>query len=248
MTDPSSMFFLFAIGGVSGFLNVMAGGGSTIVLPALILMGMDGTLANGTNRVALLMQNISAVASFKRQNHFEFPLSLKLSMMTLPGAIAGAVVAVRVDDDLFQTILGIVMIGVIITMFISPAPTRTGSASGEKSWLIYPALLAIGFYGGFIQVGVGFLFMAALFHLMSMTLVHVNMHKVFIVLIYTLPTLAIFFWTGNVNWLVGLIMGAGSALGGWWAAHISVQKGDKVIRMILVIAILIMSLKLFDIF
>ena len=110
------------------------------------------------------------------------------------------------------------------------------------------SLLGIGFYGGFLQIGVGFLFMAALFHLLRVDLITVNMHKVFIILIYTLPALVIFMWTGNVNWKYGLILAAGNAFGGWWGAHVAVKGGERAIRIILAVAISIMALKLFGLF
>jgi uncharacterized membrane protein YfcA len=109
-------------------------------------------------------------------------------------------------------------------------------------------MLFIGFYGGFIQVGVGFIIMAALNYLLKFDLVHVNMHKVFIVLVYTVPALLIFILTGSVNWLFGISLAAGNAIGGWWAAKASVKKGDKLIKVVLIIAILIMSFKLLNIF
>ena len=108
-------------------------------------------------------------------------------------------------------------------------------------------MIAIGFYGGFIQAGVGFLFMAALYHLVKLDLVRVNMHKIFIIFVYTIPALFIFFLTQNVDLKFGLVLAVGNAFGAWWSAKVSVKKGERLIKTILVIAILIMSLKLFNI-
>lgn len=240
---------LFGVGIASGYLNVMAGGGSTLALPMLIFMGLDSALANGTNRVAIIIQNIAAVGSFRRHDVHAFRESFMLSLWTLPGAILGAFVAIRISDEWFERILGIVLIGVVISLFLTPHPSSTRERSTHQyRWLVYPSLLAIGFYGGFIQVGVGFIFMAALYHLLRMNLVTVNMHKVFIVLVYTLPALLVFIVSGNVSWMLGLVLGAGSALGGWWAAHTSVRGGERVIRLLLIVAIFLMAMKLFGIF
>ncbi len=248
MTAPLHLALLFGLGCAAGLLNVFAGGGSAIVLPALIFLGLDPTLANGTNRVALVLQNTSAVLSFRREGHADVKRSLALAAWTLPGAIAGAAVALHVTDALFQRILGVVMIGVVLSMFATPAGKRAPGESGRRSKLIYPAMFALGFYGGFIQVGIGFMLMAALFHLEGADLVRVNMHKVFIVLIYMLPALAVFAFSGQVDWLVGLALGAGNAFGGWWAARLAVRRGDRLIRYLMVAAIVIMALKLFGLF
>jgi uncharacterized membrane protein YfcA len=108
-------------------------------------------------------------------------------------------------------------------------------------------MFAIGFYGGFIQVGVGFLIMAALYHLLRIDLIRVNMHKVFITMIYTVPTLLIFIWSGNVDWLLGLSLAAGTSIGGWWAVRFSIKGGERFIRYVMVLAIFIIALKLLGI-
>jgi len=246
MNEIWTIILLFGVGSVAGFINVNAGGGSSISLPILIFLGLDSALANGTNRVAIFLQNIFAVSSFRQQKVHQFKQSFFFSLFTLPGAALGAILAVKIDDVWFQRILAVVMIGIVFSMFVSPANSHspTSNSSSNRKWLIYPALIGIGFYGGFLQVGVGFIFMAALYHLLRLNLVFVNMHKVFIILIYTIPALAIFIITGNVNWGYGLSLAAGNSLGGWWGAKASVKGGEKVIRIVLVVAILIMSIKL----
>jgi len=239
-------FLLFGVGIISGFLNVMAGGGSTITLPVLIFLGLDGTLANGTNRVAILIQNVSSVLAFHRSEPYPLRTTIVFAAWTLPGAIAGAIYATRISDSLFQTILGVIILGVVVTLLIPRNTLLSGvrrHVAAKSPW-IYPALLGIGFYGGFIQVGVGFLFMAALYHLLRLDLVNVNRYKVFIVLVYTVPALAIFMWSGNVDWILGWILAAGSALGGWLAVKTSIRGGEKVIKIALIAALLIIGGKL----
>jgi hypothetical protein len=141
------------------------------------------------------------------------------------------------------------MIGIVVTMIVPRSKMVVDN--DENKAITFPVIVSmilIGFYGGFIQVGVGFLLMAAMNHLLKFDLVHVNMHKVFIVLIYTLPALVIFIISKDVDWAFGLCLAAGNALGGWWAAKISIKKGDRLIKAALIVAILIMSLKLLSLF
>ena len=249
MSIVESSILLFVIGSAAGFLNVLAGGGSSLTLPALIFLGLDASVANGTNRVAVLVQNISAVYSFKRENYNESKLSLKLALLTLPGAIIGSIAAVKISDKTFETILGIVMIGVTISLLI-PMPKQKAANSKTKVHTLpmYLSMLVIGFYGAFIQVGVGFLLMAGLHYLMKLDLVRVNMHKVFIVLIFTIPAIILFILTDNVNWTMAISLSLGNAFGAWWSAKVSVRKGEKFIKMILIAAVLIMALKLLKVF
>lgn len=240
---------LFGIGAIAGFINVMAGGGSSLTLPALIFLGLDSALANGTNRVAVFIQNISAVTSFRREKFHQFKTSLLFAVFTIPGAVIGALMATRVSDILFQRILAVVLIFTVFSLFLShPRRDKNKTKAQRGNWFIYPALFGVGFYGGFLQVGVGFVLMAALYHLERLNLVFVNMHKVFIIMVYTIPVLLIFTSTGNVNWKLGLVLAAGNAFGAWWGAWETVRGGEKIIRIILAVAIAIMALKLFGLY
>ncbi len=248
MPEIHEIGLLFAAGTAAGIINVMAGGGSALTLPILIFLGLDAVTANGTNRIAIVLQNVSASASFRNEKISRLRESAVFAVLALPGSIVGAVVAVNIGNEWFERILAIVIVGVVISMLLPRRNHSETSPDGRKSFWVYPALFGIGFYGGFIQVGVGFLLMATLYHLLRMDLVFVNMHKVMIVLLYTLPALAVFVFTGHVNWVLGLCLAAGNALGAWWAARISVRRGEKVIRGVLVVALLLMAAKLIGAF
>lgn len=249
MEEYVKLIILFTVGLAAGFINVNAGGGSTLSLPMLIFLGLDASVANGTNRVAILLQNFSAISSFKKEKYSQFDISWKLALLTLPGALIGAYFAAKIDNDAFEIILAVVMIFIIISLII-PNKKIDDLANVKKnpSVIAMLAMFAIGFYGGFIQVGVGFLLMAALHHLMKLNLVYVNMHKVFIVFVYTIPALLIFIISGNVNWVFGIILAAGNMIGAWWGVKFSVKRGEKYIKIILIVAASIMTLKLLKVF
>ncbi len=248
MPDLIGIIILFAVGAVAAFINVNAGGGSSLTLPALIFLGLDPSVANGTNRVAILFQNVSAVYAFKKEKFYELKNSLILSALTLPGAIAGAIIAVKISDDLFEKILAVVMIFIIITMLLPKKKTDKTKSDFTIDWKITLSMIVVGFYGAFIQVGVGFLLMASFQYLMKLDLIRVNMHKVFVVFVFTIPALIVFILTDNINWYYGLTLAAGNVVGGWWGAKLSVKKGEKLIKFVLIVAILIMALKLLNIF
>ncbi len=131
MPDLYNALILFIAGSLAGFINVMAGGGSSITLPVLIFLGLDSATANGTNRIGVLFQNVSAVYSFKKENYNHFGISLKLALWTLPGSILGALVAIDIKDELFNKILGIIMIGIIFTIMF-PVKKKDVYGSSRK--------------------------------------------------------------------------------------------------------------------
>jgi uncharacterized membrane protein YfcA len=140
------------------------------------------------------------------------------------------------------------MIGVIISMIVPNPKIKTDADQDKIPWTVHLSMLGIGFYGGFIQVGIGFMIMAALQYLMKLNLVIVNMHKVFIVLVLTIPAFVVFLISGNINWQLGISLAIGNAFGAWWAAKLSIRKGEKFIKIVLIITVFIMALKLLDVF
>jgi uncharacterized membrane protein YfcA len=250
MTEIWKYGLLIGVGIIAGFINVNAGGGSSLTLPTLIFLGLDSAVANGSNRISIFIQNIFAISSFHKQKVHQFRESLIYSLFTLPGVVLGSLMSIRISDEWFQRILAIVMIGIVLTMFFpqSAKVYQDAKSKVKSKWQIYLALLFIGFYGGFIQVGVGFLLMAALYHLLRISLVYVNMHKVFIVMIYMIPSLIIFIVTGNIHWGFGITLSLGNAIGAWWGAKVQVKGGERIIRLVLAAAIVIMASKLLKIF
>lgn len=246
---------VFAVGVAAGFINTLAGGGSLLSLPILIFLGLPTAIANGTNRFAILIQCLFAVAGFKRKGISNFKLSLLLSAPALIGAIVGAQIAVDMSDALFKRVLAIIMLLVLGLILWNPVKKlHINPQYGEdtiglrRNRLIVTMIVFffIGIYGGFIQAGVGFIIIAALTTISGLSLVNVNSHKVFIVGIYTAFALLIFVFNDKVCWAVGMALAAGNGLGGWFGSHWAVTRGERWLRLILVICVVAMAMKLFD--
>lgn len=234
---------LFCVGALAGVVNVLAAGGSMLTVPVLIFAGLDPTVANGTNRVAIVMQNLTAVGRFRRVGLTDTRQSTRLALWTLPGGVLGAWYGASIDEATLRLVLVGVLILTTATLFL---PQRLLASGGwaRGRWLIYPAMFGIGFYGGFIQIGVGFLLLAALRGLLGVDLVRANAHKVFVVLIYMLPALLMFWWLGKIDWRLGLAVGSGNIVGAWVATHLAVKGGDRWIRIVVAVAALAMAGKL----
>lgn len=232
---------LALVGTLAGAVNVVAGGGSLLTLPLMIFLGLDPATANGTNRVALLMQNATAVRTFRRLGLSDLRLSATMGLCTVPGAVLGAVAAVEIDPEAFRIVLAVVMVAAGVAILLPPSGRPSAR---RRPVLAHLAMVGVGFYGGFIQAGVGFLLMAALRRLLVLDLLRVNMHKVAVVLLYTVPSLAVFAVTGHVSWLAGLALGVGNAAGGWAGTRLQVRRGERVVRVVLVLAVAALAVRL----
>ncbi len=245
--DSATYIILFISGFVAGVINVVSGGGSSLTLPALQFSGLNAVTANGTNRIGVLLQTVAALWIFRSKKDFDWKLSLKLSFLTLPGAIVGTFYSMDLGDREFQIILGGIILAIIV-MLLTPVSVSDGKSkeSGLTPFRII-ILLAIGVYGGFIQVGIGFLIMLFLNKSMKMDLVEINIHKVLIVFVYTVPVIGIFAVNGHIDILPGIILSVGTIVGAQLSAKVSLKKGEKFVKAILLISLILISLKLFGI-
>lgn len=245
--DYTQLLILTSVGVIAGWLNVMAGGGSLLTIPVMLFMGIPGPVANGTNRIGILMQNITAVTTFFKKGHSDFKLGFSLAAAASVGAVGGAMIGVHLDGEWFNRLLALVMIAVMLLMATGKKYSSTRPAAKVKPnhfFLGHVLMIGAGFWGGLIQVGVGFILMPILHRVMGFDLVKVNMYKVFVVLIYTIVALLVFASQVEILWVTGIALAAGMMVGGWLGAHTTITKGEVWIRRVLYATLSIFIIKL----
>lgn len=238
---------LVVVGFTVGFINTIAGGASLITLPTLIFLGLPPAVANGTNRVAIVVQTAMGVAGFRSKGVSTFPFNLYLGAAAFFGALIGAQIAVDIKGETFNRILAIIMIGVVLLIIFKPKVNVTNLAerlTGKYLWMGILVFFGIGIYGGFINAGIGFVIILYLHFVHRMNLVRVNATKVAAVFVYTLAALAVFIWNEKVNWMVGLVLAIGQGLGAWIASRVSVDRGDGFIKLFLILMVVAMAIRL----
>jgi uncharacterized membrane protein YfcA len=243
----SSLGFLalFAIGFIAAVINVIAGGGSFLTLPLLLFLGLPASVANGTNRVGVLAQNISAVAGFQRHQVLPVRWALGVSVPAVAGAGLGVWAALNVPDVAFRRVLSIVMLamtlGTLLHRSLRGAPTAEIRPAWH--WTMVAGFFVTGLYGGFLQAGVGFLALAMTSHA-GMDMVRGNAVKVFTVMLLTLLSLAVFAGTGHVDWPAGIALALGNLLGGGVGVRVAVFKGHRWLERVVTATVVIFAVLL----
>jgi uncharacterized protein len=252
--EGGSYVLLVGIGIATGLLNTVAGGGSFLSLPFLIFLGLPPMLANGTNRIAIVVQNVGGVLGFHRHGVLPWSWGLLAVVPSSLGSIVGTWLALRTHDALFKDLLALFM--VVLTLWTllrrDPPPTLGGTEAEVSS----PATLGprrltwvglgffgAGVYGGFIQAGVGFLILAVT-ALGGLDLVRGNAVKVLAILVSTAVSLVGFLAAGQVLWVPGLVLAAGTFLGALLGVRLTVLKGNRWVRRVVVVAVLACAAKL----
>ena len=240
-------FLLIIVGFFAGIINTLAGGGSLFTLPVLIFLGLPPSVANGTNRIVIVIQSLGGTLGYQSKKINTFPFPIYLGVTASIGSLIGAQIALQLDGTIFNRILAVIML--IVGLLILIRQNLLSSNLPERltgKYLIYAVLgfFIIGIYGGFINAGIGIVIMIFLNRLNRLSLIKTNATKVLVVMIYSTVALIFFAFNDAVNWKLGLLMAFGTLFGAWWASRWSVRKGDRVIRIAMLLAIFIMSIKL----
>lgn len=245
------ILILLIAGFLVGVINTFAGSGTAITYSLFMVLGLPANFANGTIRLGVIMQTLAASLTFKKQKVLDVRNGLLLGIPTVLGSVTGAQTAVTINKDVFEIIIGIMMIIMLLFIIFDPDAWIKGKVKqARKNSTIIQILLffAIGFYGGFIHIGVGIFLIAGLVMVSGYDLVRANALKVFIVLLYSPFALAVFMLNDQIHYGMGLIASIGNIFGGILASKFAVSWGTKVLRYILIVVIILFCLKLFGVY
>ena len=233
-----NVLLVFFGGMFAGGINSMAGGGSLLTVPLLSVVGLDGLVANGTNRVAVLVQNASSAYSYAKRGIDVWKKSLPVVIPAVFGGLVGATIISNLDDEAFKRLFGVLMIP-LLAMAIWKPKAKTASQPWP-AWLTTIVFFLIGLYAGAIQAGVGIILMLILARA-GYDLVEANALKTLVILGVTLTAVPVFIAKGQVDWLPAIVLAAGMAIGGYVGAKFAVEGGERVIRPVLVVSVLALA-------
>ena len=232
---------LLFTGVVSGFINTLAGGGSMITLPALMLLGMPVDVANATNRVGVLMQSLTGVKGFSDQDRLDKSAIFPILVPTIVGALAGSLLASFMPVWVLKPVLLGSMITMALVMVVRPQAIIPVDGTEPYKLTDRPVaglgLFLAGVYGGFVQAGVGFILIAALAGGLRFDLVRTNALKNLCTAVFSGVALVIFAMRGQVWWIPGLILAVGSVAGAMASVRFTINVSQNTLKWILFVMV-----------
>ncbi len=222
---------------VAGVVNAIAGGGSLLTVPLLVLVGLPGAVANGTNRVGVLAQYTASAARFAMEGISGVRKAIPVLVPVGIGSLVGAVLISRVASDTFERLFGLVMVPLLVLSLWPPRPAR---ADGEpRRWsptTTAVVFVGLGLYGGAFQVGVGLLLVLALSH-SGYDLVTAASIKAVVIAVLVAVSIPVFLAADLIDWVPALVLAVGYSAGGWIGARVAVRGGERVIRPVVMVAV-----------
>ncbi len=236
--EPWFVAVLLGAGLVAGFVNTVAGGGSLLTLPALMLLGLPATLANGTNRLCIVAQSLAGTAAYHRAGKLHTPALARVLPPTLLGSALGAYAASRAPETLLRPVLLATLVVVALLLTFRP---RAVVAEGEEPRAIdaraFAGLFAAGMYGGFIQAGVGFVLLSVLGGMLRYDLLRANALKLVCTTIFGSVALVVFVLAAQVVWLPAALLAAATVLGSVLGVRFAVKLDPVVLRRLVLVVV-----------
>ncbi|MCP3929471.1 MAG: sulfite exporter TauE/SafE family protein [Bacteroidetes bacterium] len=239
-------------GAFAGAINTLAGNGSAITLTILTeVLNLPGNMANGTNRIGVFAQSFAGTYAFYRNGKLDLARSKVYIILIILGAIAGVITAILVSNEQFLLVFRYMMVIMLFVILVKPKRwlRETDATAKPNIWLATPLFLALGFYGGFIQMGMGIFFLALMVLFAKFSLIDANAVKSFVVAIYTIGVIVIFQWKGLIDWKIGSILAIGQTVGGYFTAHYASRYKNINLwaHRLLVIVVILAILKIFNV-
>jgi len=226
-TELLFQLLLFPAGFLAGIVNVLAGGGSFLTLPVLIASGLPIHVANGTNRISVIVQGLFATADYHKKGQFDPKLYKTLLPPILLGSLGGAYLATRIDPERLGRVFGVLF--VLMAIFLVVRERMKWALPQRPHPLRHLALFLVGAYGGFIQAGVGLWILLTSSTLFAVDALRANTVKLPLTLTFTTPALLLFLHADMVRWIPGLILAAGTVLGAIVGVRLSLKGGAPLI-------------------
>ncbi len=244
MTHELTPWIITAVigaGFLAGFINTLAGSGSAITLPLLVFLGLPANVANGTNRIGVLLQTGVSTESFHRQGYLHWREALTLLLPTIVGGVLGAQIAVNLNERAMRLAIAGMLILTFFLIILKPKRWLVGREEGARqpNWKDWILFFFIGVYGGFIQAGVGIFLLVGLVMAIGHDLIHANAIKALLVLAFNVFAFFVFLYNGQVAWLLGIILAVGNIVGAWAAVKFATKAWAQiwVYRLLLVVVV-----------
>ncbi len=238
----SGLDVVLLLGGgfLAGIINTMAGGGSLLTVPLLVLAGAPGNVANGSNRVGVITGALSAATTFRRLGVSGFSGVGRILGPAVAGSLVGSIAVSGLADSTFEQVFGVVMIPILFLSLKRPNVDKIAARPQWAPWVTTVVFFFIGIYGGAFQAGVGLMFIVALSR-SGVDLVVANHIKVITIFVFTAFALPVFIINDQVDWLPALVLAGGFGTGSFTGAHITVAGGERVVRPVLVVAVVVLA-------
>jgi uncharacterized membrane protein YfcA len=246
MVGPTTIALLAAAAFVAGLVDAIGGGGGLICLPALLAAGLPPTLALGTNKGQAVFGAASSALAFWRRRAVDRERAPLGFLAGFAGSWLGARAVLAVPPGALRVaVMALLLVAAAVVIArgrVQPRPRDLGPGAARAATLAIG--LGLGAYDGFFGPGTGSLLVIAFAMVFGDALTRASGNAKIVNLASNLAAMILFASRGTVLWRIALPMAAGNALGAAAGAHLAIRNGDRLVRGVVLVAVLAVVAKL----
>ncbi|WP_395731250.1 sulfite exporter TauE/SafE family protein [Prosthecobacter sp.] len=237
---------LSAAGCAAGAINAIAGGGTLLTFPVLLMFGTPPVLANATSTVGLVIGTAGSIVGFRGHLQAIRTKLLQFIPVCLAGAVIGSWLLTQTSDDQFSKLIPFLVLFATVLFFLQGFLRKSATESKSKElWFSLALQLPVAIYGAFFGAGIGILMLAS-FGFMGMTNIHeMNALKNVLGSLINVIAAVWFIAVGMVNWPQALALTAGALVGYYLGAHFSQRIPPQRVRNLITLIGLVISVLMF---
>lgn len=225
------------LGILASIINILAGGGSNLILPLLMAFGVPPDIANASNRVGIFFQSLTGIRGFRNAGALPTHDLRGILLPMIFGGLVGSVLASVLPNQILKPALLVCILSVATLTFLKPQlllpPQNVQERKVSDTRGAAVLLFAVGIYGGFVQASTAFILLPVLAGVLQYNLLRANALKLVCTLAFTVVALAVFIVQGQIWWDVGLVLAAGNILGSIIGVKIALKLSPNTLRTIL---------------
>jgi len=245
MNDILVLMLVFIIGFIAAFIGSMVGSGGLLSIPFLIFLGLPAEMAIATNKLASLGLYTGSTARFIRGKKIKWKYVVPFSILGVFSAIIGASVLISINKDILSKLVGIMLILILPFVFLNKGVgiVNARPSTGRKAagYILYSLTLVwAAFFGG----GWGTMAFYVMMLFFGFTIIEASATNKIPGLVVSVVAVLVFAYAGIINYLYGIIMMLGMLFGGYLGAHTAIKKGNKWIKVLFAVIVILSSIKL----
>ena len=236
MVEPKLLALFVVAAFAAGLVDSIAGGGGLVTVPILLASGLDPRIAMATNKGQAAFGAVSSFASFWARDGIDRKRAPIGFIFGFLGSLAGASALLLIRPEPLRPLFIVLLL--LAAGFVAWPRKPTTGVPHRWAMAALPGIgLALGFYDGFFGPGVGTMLIVAFVMTFGDTLTRASGNAKVVNLASNLAALAIFAWRGTVLWKIALPMAAANACGAFVGARLAVKRGDKFVRVVVLIVV-----------
>jgi hypothetical protein len=240
---------IFAAAVAAGGINAVVGSGSLITFPTLLAFGFPAVIANVSNNVGLVSGNVSGAFGYRRELAGQRGRLVRLGVLAAAGSLAGAILLLSLPASAFTLIVPVLILISCVLVIIQPRlnawmAARRAGKQAHASPLLAAGVLVSGAYGGYFGAAQGVLVIGLLGSFLDDDLQRINAAKNVLVTIVNATAAVVFILFADVNWIVVLLIAAGSTAGGLLGARVGRRLPPLALRILVAVIGVIAAVKL----